>query len=229
MNTTFPTKKIAGIIEEIKMNPIIDSYLVLELSLSLSYPEGKTAYFKKKIFELQEQISKESYIGYSWVSLGCVYAVDPVWLQKCMTHFYKKETEKTAWEALELFLRKYFQLLDYEKICKEVHPVDYIPENGSEKKYPDKYYAWYHGISIALRIEKPFPNNFEKKEIVEFGNKTYGTGEGFYKEIFKLDITQTYTFINSMNQHDRANWKKIIIDISGNNAKIIDYLSKFPN
>ena len=99
----------------------------------------------------------------------------------------------------------------------------------TKKKYFEKYYAWYHGIKIILGKEHNFPSNFGKKEIVEFGKIHYGTGEGFYKNINKLDLTKTYTFLNSMTKKDRANWKAVIIDISKNDADIISYLRKFPN
>jgi hypothetical protein len=234
MNTIFSIKKIAGIMEEVKKNLIIDSTLMREQTLSLKYPEGRTAYFKKKIFELQEQISKESFIGYAWVSLGSVYAVDADWLQRSMVHFYNKETGKIAWEALELFLRKYFQLLEYEEICKEsetkptAEPVKTLHKKKSDTNYPDKFYAWYHGIRIVLGKEPGFPTHFRKKEIIEFGNNTYGTSEVFYRVFHHLNLTQTYSFVKSMSK-ERANWKKKIIDISNNDADICDYLSNLSN
>ena len=99
----------------------------------------------------------------------------------------------------------------------------------TKKKYPDKYYAWYHGIKIIIGKSQNFPSNFEKKEIIEFGKNQYGTGEGFYKVINKLDLTQTYTFLKSMSTKDRAKWKTVIIDLSNKDADIISYLKKFPN
>ena len=91
----------------------------LDQYLSLSYPEVEKAYLKKEFLKLKQQISVESIIGQAWVDNGCVYTVDSDWLQKCMDKFYEKETEEIAWEALELFLRKYFQLIVYETIIKE--------------------------------------------------------------------------------------------------------------
>ena len=107
--------------------------------------------------------------------------------------------------------------------------INTIHKKKSETNYPDKFYAWYHGIRIVLGKERAFPNNFGKKEIIEFGANTYGTGEGFYKVFSHLDLTKTYTFLKSMNSHDRANWKKKLIDISNKNADILDYLNKFSN
>lgn len=96
-------------------------------------------------------------------------------------------------------------------------------------KYPDKYYAWYHGILVRLGKEPPFPKNFVKKEIIAYGKNRYQTGEGFYKTMHSLDLTQSYKFLISMNKKDRANWKKAIIDISDNDADCINFLNKFPN
>lgn len=99
----------------------------------------------------------------------------------------------------------------------------------TKKKYADKYYAWYHGIKIIMSKEHNFPSNFGKKEKIEFGKNHYGTGEGFYKVITKLNLTQPYTFLKSMSTKDRAKWKTVIIDLSNKDADIISYLKKFPN
>lgn len=120
MKDTFSREKISAIIDHIKKNP----FLNLDQSLSLSYPEVKSAYLKKKIFELKQQISVETYLGRDWVQNGSVNVVDSDWLQRCMVNLYKKETEIVAWEGLELFLRKYFQLIVYEMIVKENESIN---------------------------------------------------------------------------------------------------------
>jgi hypothetical protein len=97
------------------------------------------------------------------------------------------------------------------------------------KEYPDKYYAWYHGICMAIGKENPFPNNFTKQEIILLGKNKYGTGEGFYKTINKLDLTQTFTFVNSLTPKERKDWKERLIEISSNDADIVTYLHKFLN
>lgn len=140
--------------------------------------------------------------------------------------FEKSDLYKDAKEWRS-FLKEQAEQPDIKPKTSE--PISPTHKKKSETKYPDKYYVWYHAICIALGKERPFPNNFSKKEITEYGNRIYETGEGFYKTFLNFDITQTYTFVNSMNSDDRANWKNKLIDISNKDAEIIGYLSKFPN
>lgn len=119
------------------------------------------------------------------------------------------------WYNLTIVLRDYLEWLKQYK--------------NPKRKYPDKYYAWYHQILITLGKETSFPGNFGKKEIIEFGRKRYNTGEGFYKHIKNLELTKTATFVQSMNKRDRNYWKVAIVDISNNDANVVSYIRGFPN
>lgn len=119
------------------------------------------------------------------------------------------------WYNLTIVLRDYLEWLKQYKNPKQ--------------KYPDKYFAWYHQILINLGKASRLPNNFKKKEIIEFGKNLYGTGEGFYKALSKLDLTKTTSFVQSMSIKDKANWKKALADISNNDANVVNYLEQFPN
>ena len=102
------------------------------------------------------------------------------------------------------------------------------PLGELKKKYPDKYYAWYHMIKIHLGKEQNFPNNFSKKEIIQFGKNRYKTGEGFYKAFNQYDLIKISTFLHKMTKKDRPVWKRAIIDISDNDPAIISYLKNLP-
>ena len=141
--------------------------------------------------------------------------------------FDKYDVYKWAKEYVN-YLKEQTEYQDI-KPNKPMQPIIPFIKKEIETNYPDKFYVWYHAICIALGKKQPFPNNFTKKEIIDYGYKIYETGEGFYKTFQNLDITQTYTFVNSMNSNDRANWKNKLIDISNRDAEIIGYLSKFPN
>jgi len=105
-------------------------------------------------------------------------------------------------------------------------------EMNQKKQYPEKYYAWYHQILILLGKADKFPDYFGKKEIVDFGKKKYNTGETFYREYIKSDIQgiiDSFRSVRSMNNKDRASFKKIIRAISNNDADVIFFLNSIPN
>ena len=122
MNTEIE-KKVEDIIES-----LIKSYrsnfnleLQREHSISLSYPGGKIAYFKKRKFELLEQITEESMIGNAWVTNGCNYNnIDTIWIQKHTAILIDYMDEITALDQLQIFFKQFLKLLDYENIIKEI-------------------------------------------------------------------------------------------------------------
>lgn len=101
--------------------------------------------------------------------------------------------------------------------------------NEPIKKYPDKYYAWYHKILIAKgKAEQFIPG--AKQEIIDYGKERYRTkGTGFYIAYMNFDLTGPNRFVNSLSQKERKIWKKKIIEISDNDIDVINYLKNFPN
>lgn len=122
----------------------------------------------------------------------------------------------------------YLQLLNFELSCLIKKTPEFM-KYQKEGAYPEKWWAYYHAIKLALGKESPFPNNFGKSEIIEYGRQTYNTGEGFYKTFMSIDINQTYSLVRSFNKRDRANFKKILTEISVNDADIVHFLNKLPN
>lgn len=115
------------------------------------------------------------------------------------------------------------------KVMKIINDFVVIKERV-KKQYGDKYYAWYHAFLQALGKEPQFPVNFSKKEIIDFGKKRYNTkGDGFYRHLYRLDLSKPVTFVSRMSPKDKSQWKKIIIDISNRDVDIVKYLKKFPN
>lgn len=97
--------------------------------------------------------------------------------------------------------------------------------------YPAKYYALFHLMLVEMGLEKHFERDFNdrynRKAIEEFAKNRYPgiSPQGFYNGITKIDITNRLTIRNIFGNE----YKKIIIKISNNDAKIIDYLKRFPN
>lgn len=219
-------KKIAGLIESARSNMMADYDLIKNHSLSLAYPEGETAYFKQKIFELKQEISEKTVIGRDWTINGCDYDILKTdWIQRhtsIMLEFSTKYgSEDVIWEQLRLFLRQFFQLMKHEEILGELQP---------KIKYPDKFYAWYHKILIAIgkKAEQFTPG--AKQEIIDFGKRKYNTrGHGFYQAYMEFDLTKRQSFVTGLHLKDRKKWKEVIIDISNNDIDVITYLKEFPN
>jgi len=95
--------------------------------------------------------------------------------------------------------------------------------------YPEKWFALYHLIAVSLGKKSQWPPFFGKKEIIKFGERQYGTGEGFYRALNTFDLTRTWTLVRSFCPKDRAGYKSIITEISGQDADVVGYLAKMPN
>lgn len=99
----------------------------------------------------------------------------------------------------------------------------------TKKKYPDKYYAWYHKILIALGKAAQFTPG-ARQEIINYGKNKYGTkGHGFYQAFLDFDLNDKPRFVNSLIPKDKGKWKKIIMEISHDDKDVINYLKKYPN
>jgi len=141
--------------------------------------------------------------------------------------WYKNYLEPSSSQSPEQLEAQGVYYANLAKECFEC--LQYLRgQVNKPQKYPDKYFAWYHQICQHLGKELSFPNDFGKKEIINFGNNRYGTGEGFYKAFKECDISKSASFVRSMTKRDRSIWKPAIIAISNNDADIIDYLKKYP-
>jgi hypothetical protein len=98
----------------------------------------------------------------------------------------------------------------------------------AKSKYPDKYYAWYHKIRIAIGKADQFTPG-AKQEISEYGKNIYKAKSGFYQAFLDFDLTKRQSFVTSLSSKDRRKWKKVIIEISKNDSDVIKYLDDFPN
>jgi len=96
------------------------------------------------------------------------------------------------------------------------------------KKYPDKYYAWYHKILIAKGKAEQFTPG-AKQEIIDYGKTKYGTKGGFYQAFIEFDLTSRLPFVNNFSPKERKKWKERIIEISNYDIDVINYLKDFPN
>jgi hypothetical protein len=104
------------------------------------------------------------------------------------------------------------------------------PKPKSTTGYPDKWYALYHMICLAVDKDLPrFPKGCSNYEIVNYGKNHYGTGDGFRKNIRRFDINNMVAEVRSLPLKDKLKWKKIIINISNNDADIISWVNKRPN
>jgi len=137
---------------------------VKDYRLSLVYPTGQIEWFKKRLFELQQQISKDTIFGDCWSGYNFnnnIFETD--WIEKVINIAPKHMNEDEVWRQLVVFTRQYLNLLDYQ---------DYIKKN--ETKYAEKYYAWYHKILIKLGKADKFADDISKVEIMNFGKHLYG-------------------------------------------------------
>ncbi|PZX16448.1 hypothetical protein LX69_01943 [Breznakibacter xylanolyticus] len=96
---------------------------------------------------------------------------------------------------------------------------------------PAKFYALYHWILIEMGLEKNFTCNesdkYIRKDIENFVINKYPqtSPQGFYRAYIEIDITNKKAIVNNFGN----NYKKHIIKISNNNARIIDHLKRYPN
>lgn len=99
----------------------------------------------------------------------------------------------------------------------------------TKSEYPDKYYAWYHKIRIALGKAAQFTPG-ARQEIINYGKNEYGTkGHGFYQAFLDFDLNDKSRFVNSLIPKDKGKWKIIIKKISQDDKDVINYLKKYPN
>ncbi|MCU0457651.1 MAG: hypothetical protein MUE37_00980 [Bacteroidales bacterium] len=100
--------------------------------------------------------------------------------------------------------------------------------NLAMRKYSEKYYAWYHKIKIAIgQAGHLLPGN--KQLIISTGTRLYGTKHGFYQAFISFNPERPKSFVEQLSDKDKKNWKRIIIEISGNDIYVRRYLENFPD
>lgn len=98
------------------------------------------------------------------------------------------------------------------------------------KSYPEKWYALYHLIAILIgKKDVPRFESGSKGEIIEYAKTRYNAGETFYRELNRIELPRLTVYIKCLPPKDKAKWKEIITDISGNDAEIMLWLNKQPN
>lgn len=103
-------------------------------------------------------------------------------------------------------------------------------------QYPEKWFALLHAIKIGLGKENQFTDN-SKEGIMKYAVNKYNlksTGRVFYNTFRVIDLNNIVATVRSLSEDarstkERAKWKVIITDISGNDVDIISWLKKQPN
>ena len=126
--------------------------------------------------------------------------------------------EGKRYKAWNFIFETPYQFLDYFK-----PPIE---TEKKKDKVPEKWYALYHLILIALG--KPVPNltTYSKADIIKYGKEQYGTGQGFYRAFKDIDLNNMIAFIRSLPPKDKKQWKQIITDISKNDVDVVSWLKK---
>lgn len=216
-----------------------NDYELLFNEEKLSFPTGFVPYgsFPGSIININDyfyksSIVKKSAIGY--ISFSEVYII-----RNAYYHFILNGNDKSDAAIWLKKLIPYSNLGPDELHSKGLYFInlaevlnDYLdwlrifPKRMS--KYPDKYYAWYHKILIALGKAPSFPAG-DKKGIIAYGKANYHTKSGFYQQFIEFNLEKKNTFVRSLSPRDRKKWKDTIINISVNDLDIIDYLKNFPD
>lgn len=94
------------------------------------------------------------------------------------------------------------------------------------KKIAEKWYALLYRVELEAYDKKPPTNRegqFIKKDIEAYREQTTKkSGQAFYREFIKIDLKNETDLYFKFNE----NWQKIIIELSNNDQKIINYLNK---
>ncbi|MEI6050060.1 MAG: hypothetical protein WCS03_14250 [Bacteroidota bacterium] len=174
--------------------------ILREHELSKTFPEGRSAYFKKRIFEIKMEMTKYQ-ISDNWISNGCIDIMhkDGFWIEEVIKVNLKDKPEGEVWQEVQLFLKQYFLLIEYEKIVKEsesekkteTKKVDRLPKNENiNLRRPVAfcicllYKAGKYDISTMTkkRLEKYVGNNFKEVSAQKVVNTLLGYGLSNKKE-----------------------------------------------
>lgn len=140
----------------------------------------------------------------------------------------------TTNRELAFFCEKLIKFINKFDISIEFKQSDesFVKSNtGDKPKIPAKYYALYHWILIEIGRGKTFERNqddkFPKNDIEKFAEERYTEASKamFYREFIRMDLTRKDLIAIEFGK----GFKDVILSISNNDAKISNYLKKFPN
>ncbi len=124
-------------------------------------------------------------------------------------------------------------LKDFAKAFKLVMPE--TPQAKPGKPYPEKWFSLLHLILCKLNKPVPIFGEGMMKEPVNYAKQKYfsanndeRTGQGFYRELKKIDINNMREYVRNLKPLDRKNWKMIITEISENDADVSEWLTTAP-
>lgn len=116
-------------------------------------------------------------------------------------------------------------------VSKYLDNSDLKESNEIKKLYPEYYYALCELIMIGIgKSRGPIDNS--KQGIMTYGKNKYSlptTGEGFYRAFRNIDLNNMKLEVRSMDSKNGKNWKKIITEISDDDAEVITWIHKQPN
>ena len=105
------------------------------------------------------------------------------------------------------------------------------PPQEKQNKVPEKYYLLHSLIMIALGKENQFTDT-TRDGIQAYGRNKYklDKAQTFYRWYHNknIDLLDMAKFVNGLSVKERPHWKKVVIDISGNDSDVITWLKNKP-
>lgn len=105
-------------------------------------------------------------------------------------------------------------------------------ENPLLQFVPEKWYALLHMILIQNGKADQILDTKDKNGIMRLGKNLYkfqGTGQVFHREIINIMTCEMSVYISNLSSKDRKIMKSVILDLSGNDADVLNFLRKLPN
>lgn len=139
-----------------------------ELELSKSRPN----HFQKRIYEIKQEMTKEVGIADNWVANGCFDINYKDWIEQVIELNLKDRPENEVWQEVQLFLKHYFLILEYERFIKGNEPI--VKQNkGLTVPQIALIHAYRHD-----RITRENANEIAAKH----GYKSKNSGEGLFQD-----------------------------------------------
>ena len=197
----------------IKVAKIRNQDLRGEDSLSQSYPEGQTAYFKKRRFDLKVKMYEDSMIGKNWIDQHCkpvifnpedgIFNTD--WIQGHTETFLNpkyKQNEDEVFRQLEIFINQCVLLEHYDYLICEGEKK--TKTKNSKKSEPSMVRAKAFCIALMQQSGKVNflkGNALKRNEIMTYAKEKWGkNGRTIYNEC--LNIITEKNPINKFYKED---------------------------
>lgn len=154
---------------------------------------------------------------------------DKYWNEDIPDKYFEKLSKVAMEEIVQGMANAlyYYWLKDQLEISKN----EPVPGSVNDPKYSHCWYGYAYAISVHLGLQPQPPINNKgqliKTKLIEIG-RGFGVGEEFYKGYKELidSINNMSRFVSSIGEtkpKDAIKWKEIIIDISKNNADVINW------